>query len=587
MKVTEALKILQRAPGSAPPFRVLLACGFTALHVETFLGAHLQNSLPARRVTIATGLFGDPAGTLEDFQDGAADAVVLALEWPDLDPRLGFRGAGTWGPASVEQMLVSGRAALARIAAAIENIPHETPVVVSLPTVPLAPVFHTPGWQTSNAELALQQILIDFAIRLAGRTGLSLVNSDRLAWDSPVPTRFDLKLDLFTGLPYTVSHADAVASALARLIAPPPPKKGLITDLDNTLWHGIVGEIGPDEVAWDLASHQQLHGLYQRLLGSLAEEGVLIAIASKNDPATVQQALQREDLLLPPARVFPIEVHWNAKSTSVERILQTWNIGADSVVFVDDSPMELAEVAAAHPGIECQLFPTGDPSAGYALLRRLRDLFGKPRLSEEDSIRLDSIRQGVVFRESADAGSAKELFLEQAGAVVSVEIGSSSADYRALELVNKTNQFNLNGIRCSASEWHARLLGPGAFGMVIGYEDKFGPLGKIAVLQGRLSGETVHIDTWVMSCRAFSRRIEHQCLKILFERSGAREIRFAFEATPRNGPFQDFAAAIAGFRPEQPFTLTRAQFDRECPALYHRITESPTSSGPWTQLQTA
>ena len=140
---------------------------------------------------------------------------------------------------------------------------------------------------------------------------------------------------------------------MARLLAPPAPRKGIVTDLDDTLWSGLAGEIGPEGVSWDLASHSQLHGLYQKLLAALAEEGVLIGVASKNDPAVVERTFEREDLLLRADRIFPVEAHWGAKSGSIERILRTWNISADSVVFVDDSAMELAEVAAAHPGMEC------------------------------------------------------------------------------------------------------------------------------------------------------------------------------------------------------------------------------------------
>src|SRR5208283_1540230 len=137
-----------------------------------------------------------------------------------------------------------------------------------------------------------------------------------------------------------------------------------------------------------LTRHAHLHGLYQKLLASLAESGTLIAVASKNDPAVVQTALERQDLLLRPGQVFPIEVHWNAKSGSVGRILETWNIAADSVIFVDDSPMELAEVAAAHPGIECVLFPKNDYAAGLTMLRHLRDRCGKERVSKDDALRL-------------------------------------------------------------------------------------------------------------------------------------------------------------------------------------------------------
>src|SRR5262249_30432752 len=154
--------------------------------------------------------------------------------------------------------------------------------------------------------------------------------------------------------------------------------------------------------------------------------------------------------------------HWNAKSGSVGRILQTWNIAAESVVFVDDSPMELAEVAAAHPGIECVLFPKDDYNACLAMLRRLRDLCGRERVSADDSIRLASIRQGAAFREQSSAESAPESFLQQLNAAVTVDFGAGEQP-RVLELVNKTNQFNLNGRRYTEADWRKLLAAPGAF----------------------------------------------------------------------------------------------------------------------------
>jgi FkbH-like protein len=573
VNVTEALSILQRAPADAPCYNVVLACGFTPLHLQTFLAAHLQQSLASRRVTVSTGLYGDAVGTLEAHNHTASHAVALALEWPDLDPRLGYRGAGNWGAAASADILSVARAGFDRIGAAIENLPAGIPVALSLPTLPPPPIFHTPGWQIGEAELDLERNLLEFASRITRRRGCFLVNAGRLAEVSPPGSRYDLKSDLLTGLPYTVPHASAVGAALARLLAPPAPKKGLISDLDDTLWRGIVGEIGPEKVSWDLAGHHQLHGLYQLLLAALAEEGVLIGVASKNDPASVQQAFLRKDLLVRPNQIFPMEVNWNAKSSSVERILRTWNIGADSVVFVDDSPMELAEVAAALPGIECVRFPKDDYGAAYAMLRRLRDLFGKARISQEDAIRLESIRQGAAFQEMAAGGSASEAFLRQSGAAITFDFGLSTHDPRVLELVNKTNQFNLNGVRYTESDWKNRLSRQEALLATVSYQDKFGPLGKIAVVEGRKDGATLYIDTWVMSCRAFSRRIEHQCLKMLFDRYHADEIAFEFMPTPRNGPLQDFFADIAGERPTAPFALTRTRFEEKCPPLYHCVDE--------------
>ncbi|HEV2446936.1 MAG TPA: HAD-IIIC family phosphatase [Candidatus Sulfopaludibacter sp.] len=578
MTLTEALKTVQQADASAPPFRATLACGFTALHLQTFLAAHLQQRLRGRRATISTGLYGDLTGTLEAAPSrGDAHAVAIALEWFDLDPRLGHRGEGKWGPSAVADVVSVTQTALGRMVRAVEAIPAEIPVAVSLPTLRTAPVFHTPGSRFAAAELELERALMEYATRIARRPGCAVVNRERFAVDSPPGDRYDLRSDLMHGLPYTLPHTDALAAALAGLLAPAAPKKGLISDLDDTLWFGIVGEIGADQVRWDLASQHQLHGLYQQLLGSLAEEGVLIGIASKNDPAVVKRAFERGDLRVPPSRMFPVEVSWKAKSGAVERILRAWNIGADSVVFVDDSPMELAEVAAAHPGIECLLFPKDDYTAGQAMLRRLRDLFGKPRVSEEDAIRLESIRQGAAFQEAGAEGEASELFLEQAEATVTLEWNGEN-DPRVLELVNKTNQFNLNGVRFTAAEWKERLSRPGAWLATVSYLDKFGPLGKIAVLQGHRDGEgCLCVDTWVMSCRAFSRRIEHQCVKVLFDRFQATQVAFTFQPTPKNGPLQDFFTAITGTRPDSEVTLARARFRASCPPLYHRVNDGATA----------
>ena len=237
---------------------------------------------------------------------------------------------------------------------------------------------------------------------------------------------------IFTPACHTpIEHADRLASQLALALVPPAPKKGIISDLDDTLWSGIAGEVGPDAVTWDLASHAQLHGLYQKLLASLADSGTLIGVASKNDPAVVAKAFERKDLLLRPEQVFPIEVHWNAKSGSVARILETWNIAADSVIFVDDSPMELAEVAAAHPGIECVLFPKNDYQAGLAMLRHLRDRCGKERVSKDDALRLESIRQGAAFREQASGRSDAGKFsgTDQRGGDVRLRRGRRAAEY--------------------------------------------------------------------------------------------------------------------------------------------------------------
>lgn len=571
MKLAEALSIIRNGPNNGPELNVLLACGFTPLHLGNYLAAHLQRALSDRKVMLKTGLYDDVAGTLEQFAQSQPQAGVLALEWADLDPRLGFRQLGGWGPRVTGGIIDCSAAKLKRLDSAISAVSSSARLAVSLPTLPLPPAFHTPGWQASEAELALEELVATFARRIAAHPSVLLVNSSRLSTISPPEARYDFRSDLHTGFPYTMVHADALGQALATLIESPQPKKGLITDLDDTFWAGLVGEIGADNVSWDLTSHNQLHGLYQQLLRALADQGVLIAIASKNSPEVVDRALGRSDLVMARDKMFPVEVHWEVKSGSVGRILKAWNVGADSVVFIDDSPMELEEVKAAHPGVECIRFPKGDYAGGLTLLRHLRDLFGKGRLSEEDAYRLESIRQNQEFARSSQSPASAEDFLATAEATVTLEYNPSSSDKRVVELVNKTNQFNLNGLRYTDAEWHGFLREPNSFAMAVSYQDKFGPLGKVAVLCGRHAGNEAQIRTWVMSCRAFSRRIEYQCLREIFGRYGVDEIVFDFKPTAKNGPLQDFLSNLLGHAATSESRLPRDVFEAKCPKLYHSV----------------
>lgn len=574
MKLAEALSIVQKTSADLPEFSVVLACGSTPLHLQNYLAAHLQSLRTDRKVRVGTGLFGDLAGTLEQLRSQPAQAAAVVIEWQDLDPRLGYRLLGGWGQRRLADVVETVTLTLRRLESAIEGVPKSTIFAVSLPTLALPPAFHTTSWHASEIELALERAITDFAVRITARPSVRVLNGAKLDLSSTPAARYDFRSDLNTGFPYTMSHADVLGNALAVLIAGPAPKKGLITDLDDTFWAGLVGEVGHENVSWDLSSHAQLHGLYQQMLGTLADHGVLVAIASKNSPEVVERALSRSDLAVAKDKIFPVEVHWNEKSGSVSRILKTWNIGADSVAFVDDSPLELEEVRTAHPGIECLLFPKNDYAAGYAFLQRLRDLFGKPALSDEDSFRLESIRVNQeLANRNGDAGSA-ENFLASLDAKVTLEYDPPADDKRVVELVNKTNQFNLNGVRYTEADWQQAATAPSAFVIAVSYADKFGPLGKIAVLMGTKQEQILHVRTWVMSCRAFSRRIEHACVSELFQNFGSERIYFDFKTTPKNGPTGDFLSKFSEDASNGHATIERSVFETKSPKLYHQIVKT-------------
>jgi FkbH-like protein len=367
---------------------------------------------------------------------------------------------------------------------------------------------------------------------------------------------------------------------MAELIVGSQPKKGLITDLDDTLWAGILGEQGVDGIQWHLEEHAQLHGLYQQLLASLASAGTLIGVASKNDPELAAAAFERSDLLLPKGSVYPIEANWNRKSESVQRILKKWKILPDAVVFVDDSPMELAEVQSAFPEMECVLFPKGDYASFWVMSRRLRDQFGKSFVSEEDSLRLESIRNAAGFEGSLEAEQVSMSdFLRAADGQLTFVHGVPAEDTRAFELVNKTNQFNLNGIRYDEAVWSKLIRDTSVRVITVSYQDKFGKLGRIAVMLGRMEGKTMILESWVMSCRAFSRRIEFHCLEYLYERFGVEEIVFQVTKTDSNGPLVEFLEGLTEATVEQPLSLSRTAFFSRAPERPHHSTEESYAIG--------
>ncbi len=574
MKLIEALTIIRKfSESQAEPFRVALVSGFTPLHLQTFLHAETQQLFGDRHVEVGTGLYGNLTGTLESLKTSDLDAVVVVLEWSDVDPRLGIRQLGGWSPGNLDSILKRAQVYLEHLYSLIE--PVSVPVALSLPTLPFVPVFLTGGWQSGSVELELKRELAVFAARASQLPHVKVVNEQRLERDSPPAERFNPKSEWSTGFPYQLPHASALAQLLAKLIRNRLPKKGLITDLDNTLWNGIVGEIGAEGVSWDQDHHSASHGFYQQMLKTLSDEGVLIAGASKNEPASVDEAFQREDLILPRDSLSMLEVSWSSKAQAVSRILSVWNIGADSVVFVDDSPLELAEVKSAHPDIECLLFPYDDPQGIYDLVWELRDRFGREKVSEEDRLRMQSIRSSAEIRQPADDNAAgfSDALLEGAEAEVTLKLRKDLNDTRAFELINKTNQFNLNGKRVTEAAWAKYLREPNTFMLTASYKDRFGTLGKIAVMTGHVEESRTSVDTWVMSCRAFARRIEYQCLKAVFEKLGNNEIVFDYVKTAKNGPVTNFFAELLKETPESSFTMSRELFVANCPTLFHRVVE--------------
>jgi FkbH-like protein len=187
---------------------------------------------------------------------------------------------------------------------------------------------------------------------------------------------------------------------------------------------------------------------------------------------------------------------------------------------------------------------------------------------------MESIRRTQTFRlrTGTERKSTDQLLREVQGRLT-FSIGRLVDDGRALELINKTNQFNLNGKRHNPETWSSLFRDPRIQGVIASYEDKYGKLGKVAVLIGRLSEKQLTLENWVMSCRAFSRRIEYQCIQYLYDRFGVSEIKFEVQPTASNGPMIEFLQQWTDHPVQGALTLDRLSFLQRAPRLPHAMSE--------------
>ena len=242
------------------------------------------------------------------------------IEWGDLDPRLAIRTLGGWRPSDMADIVESAAGKAARLQQGLIDASGNVPTVVCMPTLPLPPMFSASPQQASSIELQVRRISASLAEALSHQPGIRMMSAQSLDEASSPSSRYDVKEDVASGFPYAISHASAIGAHFGNLIHNQPPKKGLITDLDNTLWAGILGEDGVDGISWELDQHSHMYGLYQQFLSSLAGAGILVGVASKNDSDLVAQAFARNDLLVSSSDIFPFETHWSRKSESVRRI---------------------------------------------------------------------------------------------------------------------------------------------------------------------------------------------------------------------------------------------------------------------------
>ncbi len=322
--------------------------------------------------------------------------------------------------------------------------------------------------------------------------------------------------------------ADAVVGTVA------PRCKLVIVDLDDTLWGGRVGDDGYDGVDLDPAGKGRHFLRLQAFLKGLHDKGIVLALASKNEPAAVHEVfVKRPEMMLRLDDFAAAEIHWEPKSSSVARILDRLRLSTAGVVFLDDNAVERAEVRRRFPDIAVPELPV-DPAQRVPMLERT-GLFDH-RLATRESRERNRMYAENTAREEAqrDAGDYQD-FLRGLKMVME---GSAleEARERVVELISKTNQFNLTTRRYNWSEL-ANVVKNG-FGRSYRLKDRFGDNGIISVVAvTREQHGDARIDLWLMSCRVLGRKVEEAILADVIARAralGARRLVGEYCPTPKN-----------------------------------------------------
>jgi FkbH-like protein len=429
--------------------------------------------------------------------------------------------------------------------------------LIVLTTIPLSPLRRDSvidygrkarleaAWDAMNAgilRLAAQQqgVVVLCAAAIQGRVS-STFATDRMRHVAGHIFSAEFQLE------YAAELARVVRAGLGRAA------KCLVFDLDNTLWGGIVGDDGAAALKIGGAYPGCAHLELQKYGRDLAAQGVMLAVASKNDEDVAQDAIANHpEMALRPDSFVAVRANWDPKPGNVSQLAAALNIGADAMVFVDDNPVERGLMRELLPQVTTVELPN-DP-AGYAAAVARRGDFNLLTLTDEDLKRTEMYRAQVQREELQSGSGSLEEYLIGLDSQLAVErLGEFNAA-RIVQLFGKTNQFNLTGIRYTEEEVRRRS-GSGEAAFFGGrLKDRFGDNGLIAAWAVAREGDgrgAWRIENFVMSCRVFSRNVEDAVVGLILraaKAAGAGEVRADFIATAKNAKFAGFYPAL-GFEP--------------------------------------
>jgi FkbH-like protein len=359
---------------------------------------------------------------------------------------------------------------------------------------------------------------------------------------------FQAAIYVNTEMVLTLDVLPEVAARTVELIAAMQGKvrKCLVLDLDDTLWGGVIGDDGIENIQLGELGIGKAFTEFQYWVKKLKERGVILAVCSKNTESVAKEPFESHpDMVLRLADIAVFVANWENKIDGIRRIQETLNIGFDSMVFLDDNPFERNMVRENIPGIAVPEMPE-DPADYLEYLYSL-NLFETASYSSEDAERTQKYQVEARRNEVREKFANEDDFLRSLDMLSRVEPFTKFNTPRVAQLSQRSNQFNLRTIRYTEADIARIAASTDRFGFSFTLEDKFGDHGMICAVVLDADDDAAFIDTWFMSCRVLKRGMERFILNTLVDfamSKGYARLVGEYLPTAKNAMVKDHYATL-------------------------------------------
>jgi len=390
-----------------------------------------------------------------------------------------------------------------------------------------------------NIELHEQIMTLNFEIdKLSIIEDLAILNLYQIINYYGFKNFYNIKNSFLFQAPWTKTALTIIAENISERINlfTNLRKKIIILDADNTLWGGIVGEDGVDNINIDENYPGIAYRFFQKQIKYLKDSGILLAIASKNNLSDIEEVFSKKNMPLNLDDFVIKKVNWRPKSQNITEILNELNIGLESAIFIDDSDFELSEVKDSL-GIEVIKTSIENPIDNLSIFSNLLSI-KTLIITKEDKNKTLQYLQETSRKINNNKFKNIDDYLSDINMEISMSINNLSQIKRITQLINKTNQFNSTAKRYNETEVLKKMKDSSIFSF--GLLDKFGDLGLISVVIINNN----NIDLFLMSCRAIGRKIEQKILYLISSHLN-NELTASYIKNNKNKPVESFFDSLS------------------------------------------